>query len=260
MTAAFPVRGTLLGSLLVILASGAQIESNVFAATIEAPLTGPTTTINFNSLSVTGSTPAGTVNVGGDAFSATSPSEAFILAGYSATGNNQIFSTDNGSSFTTPDSLTIAPAAGVTEIGLTYGTFNLFGVGAFTPLTISATVNTVSGSPTSFVLPNLTTGVEEVVDFVSTSAITSIVHRAWHLKGLLRNRLKLTWLALRRTPLLRPRFLGAWRCLELDFSDYWVLQGCDERRDSCGHERCPAFSRRSILHFQPRVARVGRGS
>ena len=175
MTAAFPVRGTLLGSLLVILASGAQIESNVFAATIEAPLTGPTTTINFNSLSVTGSTPAGTVNVGGDAFSATSPSEAFILAGYSATGNNQIFSTDNGSSFTTPDSLTIAPAAGVTEIGLTYGTFNLFGVGAFTPLTISATVNTVSGSPTSFVLPNPTTGVEEVVDFVSTSAITSIV-------------------------------------------------------------------------------------
>jgi hypothetical protein len=164
--------GTLLALLGQTIFGGAALASVVETS---SPLTGSTTSITFNSLAVTGSTPAGTVNVGGDAFSATSPSQTFILSGegVAPTGSNQFLSTDNGASFSSPDNLTITPASGVSQIAFTYGTFNLFGPGAFTPTTISATVNTTSGSA-NFTLPNAT-NTAEFIGFLSTSMITSIV-------------------------------------------------------------------------------------
>jgi hypothetical protein len=162
-------------SALVAIGGGAATASVVETTT----LTGSTDTINFNSLTASGSTALSSVGVGGDTFSATSPTSIFIFnscgsaCGITTPGITNYLSTDNAGAFSTPDSLTITPTAGVTEIGLTYGTFNLFGVGAFTPLTISATVNTTSGS-TDFTLTNAW-DVEEFVGFSSTSTITSVV-------------------------------------------------------------------------------------
>jgi hypothetical protein len=165
----------LIFSALVIFSDGPAT-----AAVVETTsLSGSIETITFDSLTANGSTPLSTVTTGGDTFSATSPSSIFILSscgsacGITSPGITNFLHTDNAATFTTPDNLTITPSAGVTEIGLTYGTFNEFGKGSFQPLTISATVNTTSG-PTDFTLTN-NYDVEQFVGFSSTSAITSVV-------------------------------------------------------------------------------------
>ncbi len=142
-------------------------------------LSGSTETLNFNSFSHGSDS---SVTVGGDTFAnttASSPASSVFIdnscgssCGITTSGITKFLETDNGlASFTTPDKLTITPAAGVTEIGLTYGTFDF---GNFTPTSISATVTATGGGTATFSLSN-SADTEQFVGLSSNVALTSIV-------------------------------------------------------------------------------------